>query len=61
MTIGKEDPMTKAMTERRQETDRVASEIIKAQSAARDAKTARLREARRALQKSLESRMTAAR
>ncbi|TWF49514.1 hypothetical protein [Neorhizobium alkalisoli] len=47
--------MTKAMTERRQETDRVASEIIKAQAAARDAKTARLREARRALQKAFEA------
>jgi len=42
--------MTKATTERRQETDRVALEIIMAQAAARDAKTARLREARRALQ-----------
>lgn len=42
--------MTKAKTERRQETDRVALEIIKAQAAAREAKTARLREARRALQ-----------
>jgi len=42
--------MTKATTERRQETDRVALEMIKVQAAARDAKTARLREARLALQ-----------
>jgi len=42
--------MTKATAERRQETDRVALEIIKVQVAAREAKTARLREARLALQ-----------
>jgi hypothetical protein len=45
-----EKPMAKATTERRQETDRVALEMIKVQAVAREAKTARLLEARLALQ-----------
>jgi len=42
--------MTKATADRKQETDRVALEIIRLQAAARKAKTARLRDARLALQ-----------